>query len=103
MIVELEAAAEELSAALLMDRLAAAAAGFERATSLTALCESAAVEFRRLTGFNRVMVYRFLDDGAGKVLVETRRSDLRSFLNHYFPASDCRFRRARFMFVTCSA
>jgi light-regulated signal transduction histidine kinase (bacteriophytochrome) len=88
-IIELEAASTEgLSAALLMDRLAAAAAGFERATSLTALCESAAVEFRRLTGFNRVMVYRFLDDGAGKVLAETRRSDLHSFLNHHFPASD---------------
>ena len=88
-IVELEAApAEDLPAAFMMDRLEAAAASFERAASLTTLCERAAIEFRRLTGFGRVMVYRFLDDAAGKVLAESRRSGLHSFLNHHFPASD---------------
>lgn len=98
-IVELEAAsAGELSAALMMDRLAAAAAGFERAASLIALCERAVVEFRRLTRFDRVMVYRFLDDKAGKVLAETRRSGMHSFLNHHFPASDIP-RQARALYV----
>ncbi len=98
-IVELETASTEgLSASRVIDRLATAAAGFERATSLIVLCEKAAIEFRRLAGFDRVMVYRFLDDDAGRVLAEDRRDDLRSFLNHHFPASDIP-RQARALYV----
>jgi chemotaxis family two-component system sensor kinase Cph1 len=41
-----------------------------------------------LTGYDRVMVYRFLEDAAGEVLAEDRRPDLHSFMNHHFPASD---------------
>jgi two-component system, chemotaxis family, sensor kinase Cph1 len=97
--VELEAASTEgLLASLVMDELAAVAAAFERAASLPALCESAAVEFRRLTGFDRVMVYQFLDDGAGRVLAEDRRPDLHSFLNQHFPASDIP-RQARALYL----
>lgn len=40
------------------------------------------------TGYDRVMVYRFEHDGSGKVVSETRRADLESFLGQYFPASD---------------
>jgi len=88
-IVELELASTRgLPASLVLERLAAAAAGFERATSLAGLCEKAAIEFRRLTGFDRVMVYRFLEDDVGIVVAEDRRADLHSFLNHHFPASD---------------
>jgi chemotaxis family two-component system sensor kinase Cph1 len=88
-IVELEAAATDIRpASVVIDSLATAAAIFERAASLTALCDRAAGEFRRLTGFDRVMIYRFLPDGAGKVLAEDRRADLHSFLNHHFPAAD---------------
>jgi chemotaxis family two-component system sensor kinase Cph1 len=88
-VVELEpASSPEPVVGMMMDRLAVAAAGFEHAASLAALCEKAAVEFRRLTGFDRVMVYRFLEDGAGEVLAEDKKEDWRSFLNHHFPASD---------------
>jgi chemotaxis family two-component system sensor kinase Cph1 len=98
-IIELEtASAEGLLASRVLDRLAAAAAAFERATSLTVLCERAAAEFRRLTGFDRVMVYRFLDDAAGKVMAEERRPDLHSFLNQHFPASDIP-RQARALYL----
>lgn len=40
------------------------------------------------TGYDRVMIYRFEQDGSGKVVSETKRSDLESFLGQYFPASD---------------
>ena len=40
------------------------------------------------TGYDRVMVYRFEQDGSGKVVSETKRADLESFLGQYFPASD---------------
>ncbi|HEV2677815.1 MAG TPA: histidine kinase dimerization/phosphoacceptor domain -containing protein [Aliidongia sp.] len=88
-VVELEtAAAVDVPTSLVLDGLAAAATGFEQAASLAILCEKAAREFRRLTGFDRVMIYRFLDDGAGRVLAEDKRRDLHSFLNQHFPASD---------------
>jgi chemotaxis family two-component system sensor kinase Cph1 len=88
-IVELERASDEgPSASLVINRLATAAAGFERAGSLSMLCDRAAIEFRRLTAFDRVMVYCLLEDGAGVVLAEDRREGMHSFLNHHFPASD---------------
>jgi chemotaxis family two-component system sensor kinase Cph1 len=88
-IVELEqASGEGLSASLVINRLATAAAGFERALSLSMLCDRAAIEFRRLTTFDRVMIYCLLEDGAGLVLAEDRREGMHSFLNHHFPASD---------------
>ena len=62
--------------------------GFERSTSLNTLCDQAAIEFRRLTNFDRVMIYRFLEDGVGCVAAEDRRADMHTFLNHHFPASD---------------
>ena len=88
-IVELEAASTVASSASrVTDRLATVSASFEHASSVATLCDSAAKEFRRLTGYDRVMVYRFLDDDAGRVVAEDRREDLYSFLHHHFPASD---------------
>ena len=43
---------------------------------------------RAMLGYDRVMVYRFEEDGAGKVVSEVKRPDLESFLGQYFPASD---------------
>jgi two-component system, chemotaxis family, sensor kinase Cph1 len=98
-IVELEPASEDRpDAALVLDDLSGAAAEFEQAGSLKTLCDSAAIEFRRMTGFDRVMVYRFLDDDVGIVLAEDRRPDMRSFLNHHFPASDIP-RQARALYL----
>ncbi|QRY70719.1 GAF domain-containing protein (plasmid) [Ensifer sp. PDNC004] len=39
-------------------------------------------------GYDRVMIYRFEQDGSGKVVSEAKRADLESFLGQYFPASD---------------
>jgi chemotaxis family two-component system sensor kinase Cph1 len=98
-IVELEAThADGPPTALVLDELAAAATGFEHAASLIALCDKAAIAFRQLTGFDRVMVYRFLDDEAGTVLAESKREDLSGFLNHHFPATDIP-RQARALYV----
>lgn len=43
---------------------------------------------RGMLHYDRVMVYQFAHDGAGKVTSESKRSDLESFLGQYFPASD---------------
>ena len=88
-LVELEPmATEPAGAGTVLGWLDAAAAGFERANDLQALCDRAAVAFRALTGFDRVMIYRFLDDEAGRVVAEDRTEGRHGFLNHHFPASD---------------
>ena len=91
-VIELEPASKEplpaSLASLALDELEAAAVGFERAATLQTLCDRAAIEFRRVTGYDRVLVYQFLDDAAGRVVAEDRRDDQRSFSNHHFPASD---------------
>jgi light-regulated signal transduction histidine kinase (bacteriophytochrome)/CheY-like chemotaxis protein len=52
------------------------------------LCEVAAEEVRRVTGFDRVMVYRFLPDGSGEVIAEARDAGIGAYLGLRFPASD---------------
>ena len=82
----------------LISRLDAASAALERATSVRSTCERAAVAFRGLTGFDRVMIYRFLDDASGQVLAESAAPEMESFQNHHFPATDIP-RQARALYV----
>lgn len=64
-----------------MDRL-------RRQESIQVLLEVAVDEVRKLTGFDRVMAYRFAPDGSGDVVAESRRADLTPYLNQRYPASD---------------
>ncbi|NPD65530.1 GAF domain-containing protein [Lichenicola cladoniae] len=89
LIIELEPANDVgVRAGQAMERVAIIAAGFEQSASPIDVCRRAAAEVRILTGFDRVMVYQFLDDGAGTVLAEDRHDDVHGFLNHHFPGSD---------------
>jgi len=45
-------------------------------------------EVRALTGFDRVMIYRFEPDDHGVVIAEARRDDLAPYLGLHYPASD---------------
>ena len=58
------------------------------AGSVEALCSSAARHLRGLTGFDRVMVYKFDEDGAGEVIAESLNGMVDSFKGLHFPASD---------------
>ena len=98
-LAELEpVAAEPMGSGEMLGLLGGFAAGFERAGDLQALCARAATAFRELTGFDRVMIYRFLDDDAGRVVAEDRAPGLGTFLHHHFPASDIP-RQARALYV----
>ncbi|SEQ42920.1 Bacteriophytochrome (light-regulated signal transduction histidine kinase) [Faunimonas pinastri] len=89
LIVELEPAGERPPGATdLLSELDRATASFERASTLRALCQVAATAVRDLTGFERVMIYRFEDGHAGSVIAEDCAEGLQSFLNHHFPGSD---------------
>ncbi|WP_183998186.1 HWE histidine kinase domain-containing protein [Rhizobium wenxiniae] len=43
---------------------------------------------RAMLGYDRVMVYRFLHNGAGRVVAEAKDPSLGSFLGQHFPVSD---------------
>ena len=58
------------------------------APTIEQLCSSAARHLRGLTGFDRVMIYRFEDDGAGEVIAESLNGMVDSFKGQHFPASD---------------
>ncbi len=58
------------------------------AETIDAICAVAVQQLRALIDFDRVMVYRFLPDGAGTVIAESRADGVPSFLGHHYPASD---------------
>jgi two-component system, chemotaxis family, sensor kinase Cph1 len=59
-----------------------------RAGTLAELYDTTARAVRALTGFDRVMVYRYDEDYNGEVVAESKREDLNSFLGLHYPASD---------------
>lgn len=61
------------------------------------LSRVAARELRALTGFDRVMVYRFAHDDSGEVIAESAHHDVDSFLGLHYPASDIP-RQARILY-----
>lgn len=56
--------------------------------SLAELCTAAAREFRQISGFNRILVYRFDEQWNGEVLAEDGDGVLPSYAGLRFPASD---------------
>jgi PAS domain S-box-containing protein len=58
------------------------------ATALQTLCDESARIFKELTGYDRVMVYRFDESGHGEVFSETKKPDLEALLGNRYPASD---------------
>jgi light-regulated signal transduction histidine kinase (bacteriophytochrome) len=59
-----------------------------RASSLQELYDITAQAVRTLTGFDRVMVYRYDADYNGEVVAEAKAESLNSFLGLHYPASD---------------
>lgn len=59
-----------------------------RETNVEALAASGAKLVRAMLGYDRVMVYQFLHNGAGRVIAEAKVPRLNSFLGQHFPASD---------------
>lgn len=66
--------------------------------TLEDFCQAAAVEFRKISGFDRVMIYRFLQDASGTVVAEDLAPGIESFLGLHYPASDIP-KQARALFV----
>jgi light-regulated signal transduction histidine kinase (bacteriophytochrome) len=85
-LLELEPRREP--AAHLFHAVQAALQRLQATGDLPAACEAMAREVRRLTGFDRVMIYRFGADWDGEVLAEDKADGMVGHLGHRFPASD---------------
>ncbi len=62
--------------------------GFDESSSLQALCHLAAERVRNVARYDRVLVYRFMQDGSGWVIAESREPHLEPFLDLHYPAAD---------------
>jgi chemotaxis family two-component system sensor kinase Cph1 len=69
-------------------RIQASLVRLEEAHSVAEMSEICAEQVKLLTGFDRVMVYRFDRDWNGEVVAERCRPDLETFLGLHYPASD---------------
>lgn len=85
LVIELERAGPSVD---LSGQIARALEKIRIASSLRALCDETASLFQDRTGYDRVMVYRFDDEGHGEVYSERRKPELEAFLGNRYPASD---------------
>src|SRR5579872_3264130 len=68
-----------------------------KTASVQELAQESARQMKILTGFDRVMVYRFHPGGSGEVIAEVANSGLEPFLGLHYPASDIP-RQARILY-----
>lgn len=71
---------------------------FGAAPTVGVLADAVVEVLRHLTGYDRVVVYKFDPDGHGKVIAEARHPRLDSLLGHHYPASDIP-QRARALYL----
>jgi len=85
-VIEAEPAAnDEIEAATLVRSMIARLAQTE---TMASFLREGARQVRALTGFDRVMVYRFDATGSGEVVAEALRPGVDSFIGLHYPATD---------------
>ena len=57
-------------------------------SDLAQLLINTAKEIKNIIGYDRVMIYKFHDDGHGEVIAEEKNMDLKPWLGLHYPASD---------------
>ncbi len=82
----------------LMHRLSDAVQRFGQAASIGVLCDGMVRCVRDLTGYDRVMVYKFDPDGHGKIIAEARHPRMETLLGHQYPSTDIP-QRARALYL----
>jgi len=60
----------------------------QTALNLTELCNFIVQEIQSITGFDRVMIYRFNEGGDGNIIAEIKQPDQESYLGLRYPNSD---------------
>lgn len=78
----------DLSFISIYQELKRAMAGIEACTSTMETCQTVAKELKRLSGFDKVMVYCFDEEWNGDVVAEEMEPGMESYYGLKFPASD---------------
>lgn len=87
--VEVEPADEKTASPIdLLSAVRFAVGRLAAAVTVSEFVAAVAREVRSMTGYNRVMVYRFDAEWNGEVIAEERDPDLEPFLGLHYPASD---------------
>lgn len=73
---------------VLLAQVAEATNRLSNAPTLGVLADATVKCVRDLTGYDRVMVYRFDPEGHGKIIAESRHPRLESLLGHHYPSTD---------------
>ncbi len=60
----------------------------QETSSLRNFCQIIVEEVRKVTGFDRVMLYKFDDDGHGAVIAEEKLETMEPYLGLHYPESD---------------
>ena len=72
----------------LYSELRATIAQLKAEKTLQSFFDLAVSHIRRFTGFERVMAYKFLEDGSGHVIAESIMDGFKSYLGLHYPAND---------------
>lgn len=90
LILELEAVSSEptLPHGTLYSHVRATMARLQAAKGLQNFLDLAVEQIRGFTGYDRVMAYKFDEDGSGHVISEAKRDDLEPYLGLHYPATD---------------
>jgi light-regulated signal transduction histidine kinase (bacteriophytochrome) len=89
-ILEFEKAEPEAAGAAsnLYSEVRADLAALQATEGVQPFFDLAVERIRAFTGYDRVMAYRFAEDGSGQVIAEARREDLEPYLGLHYPATD---------------
>lgn len=90
LMVELELATsqENLSVFSFYHSVRSTVSKIQNAKNLNDLCQLTVEEIRKISGFDRVMVYQFDREGNGAVIAEDKAEKLSPFLGLNYPSSD---------------
>jgi PAS domain S-box-containing protein len=86
--LELEMVDQERRWDLVSARLESAMRALGAAKTLKGLCAAVAPTIRTLTGYDRIMVYKFDVDGHGEIVAEDKAPEMEPFLGLHYPATD---------------
>ena len=69
--------------------------------TLETACSTVVESLKWVSGFSRVMVYKFMGDGSGKIIAEAKDPDLEPFLNLHYPVCIASFVCAPMILERC--
>lgn len=81
-------AGEALSFLSFYHQVRLATLAVQESSSFETLCQTASEQVKRISGFDRVLIYKFEEDWTGVTLAEAREPHMDAYLGLRFPSSD---------------